>query len=281
MKLGDINPFVRYASEFDYKVDEITVRVSDCRLFYIVSGSGEIIIENQHYNASEGTLFYIPAGSTYTIRVPSGFRLISHNFDLTQSHSDKTKVFPPCPADSNNKTSVIFTEVEDSILNAHVCREDSGDFAADLKLLIEEMATERKYYRESASCILKKILIKLHRDNAIASSKSRSAVDKVIIYISENFTREVSNSELAALVGYHEFHLNRLFVKYTGTSIHQYIINKRLSAARELMLSSDLSLAEISEQVGFNNYSFFSSYFKKRFGISPAKFRSNSQYISP
>ncbi len=281
MKLGEINPFVRYASEFDYKMDEITVRVSDCRLFYIISGSGEIVIENQHYNASDDTLFYIPAGSTYTIRVPDGFRLISLNFDLTQSHSDKTKVFPPCPAGSDSNALVIFTEVEDSILNTHVCRVDSGEFAADLKLLIEEIATERKYFRESASCILKKILIKLHRDNAIASSKSRGAVDKVISYISESFTREVSNAELAALVGYHEFHLNRLFARYTGTSIHQYIINKRLSAARELILSTDLPLSEISEQTGFNNYSFFSSYFKKRFGISPARFRSQSRYISP
>lgn len=281
MKLGEINPFVRYASEFDYKMDEITVRVSDCRLFYIISGSGEIVIENQHYNASDDTLFYIPAGSTYTIRVPDGFRLISLNFDLTQSHSDKTKVFPPCPAGSDSNALVIFTEVEDSILNTHVCRVDSGEFAADLKLLIEEIATERKYSRESASCILKKILIKLHRDNAIASSKSRGAVDKVISYISESFTREVSNAELAALVGYHEFHLNRLFARYTGTSIHQYIINKRLSAARELILSTDLPLSEISEQTGFNNYSFFSSYFKKRFGISPARFRSQSRYISP
>ena len=281
MKLGEINPFIRYASEFDYKVDEVTVKVSDCRLFYIVSGNGEIVIQNQHYNASECTLFYIPAGSTYTIRVPDGFRLISLNFDLTQSHSDKTKVFPPRAADDSDENTVIFTVVEESILNSHVCREDSSEFAADLKLLIEEMSTERKYFRESASCILKKILIKLHRDNTIPSSKGRSAVDKVIGYISENFICDITNAELAAMVGYHEFHLNRLFIKYTGTSIHQYIINKRLSAARELILSTDLPLSEISEQTGFNNYSFFSAYFKKRFGISPAKFRSRSHYISP
>ena len=83
----------------------------------------------------------------------------------------------------------------------------------------------------------------------------------------ENYFAELTNKKLAALVGYHEFHLNRLFVKYTGTSIHQYIINKRLGEARALMLSTELSLAEISEQVGFNNYSFFSSYFKKKYGI--------------
>ncbi len=281
MKLGEINPFVRFASEIDYKVDEITVKARDCRLFYIISGSGEIVIENQHYAVAEGALFYFPGGSIYTIRTPQGFRLISLNFDLTQDFSDLCEAFSPRPVGEKNDIPVMSATVDDSILNSHVFREGSEEFLRDFRSVLEEMAAEKKYYRESASCILKKMLIKLHRDNVISSSKSRSAVNRVIEYISENFSRELSNSELAALVGYHEFHLNRLFVKYTGTSIHQYIINKRLSAAKELILSTDLSLAAISEQAGFNNYSFFSSYFKKRFGISPAKFRSRSHYISP
>ena len=281
MKLGEINPFIRFASEFDYKSDGITVKVSDCRLFYILSGAGEIVVQNQHLAVSENTLIYFPAGSVYTIKSPAGFRLIALNFDLTQELGDTGKIFAPLPVDEKSDIKVISTEIEDSILNSFVFREDSEKFLSDLHLLIEEMSSERELRREIASCILKNILLKLHRDNTVSNSKSRRAVDTVTDYISKNYFTELTNKKLAALVGYHEFHLNRLFVKYTGTSIHQYIINKRLGEAKALMLSTELSLAEISEQVGFNNYSFFSSYFKKKYGISPAKFRNRSRFVSP
>ena len=49
MNLCDINPHIRYAAQIHYKSADNPVAVRDCRLFYIISGQGEIFIENQHY----------------------------------------------------------------------------------------------------------------------------------------------------------------------------------------------------------------------------------------
>ena len=121
--------------------------------------------------------------------------------------------------------------------------------------------------------MLKGVLLRLMRSDVISHNKRKNVIEGVISYISQNYTKDFSNSALAANFGYHEYYLNRLFFKYTGQTIHKYVINKRISEAKRLILGSELSLSEISERVGFNNYSFFSSYFKKDCGVSPLAFR--------
>lgn len=65
----------------------------------------------------------------------------------------------------------------------------------------------------------------------------------------------------------------RKIKKQTGYSPSVYIRNIRLTYARELILRSDLSLSEISYQVGFNGLSYFSRCFSKQYGVAPSHFR--------
>ena len=78
---------------------------------------------------------------------------------------------------------------------------------------------------------------------------------------------------LSELTGYHEYHLNRLFLTHTNTSLHKYILNVRINEAKKILMNTDLSLAAIAEKVGFNSNTHFSSYFKQVVGLSPLEFR--------
>ena len=92
-------------------------------------------------------------------------------------------------------------------------------------------------------------------------------------YIEENYEKHLTNKELAALAGYHEYYLNRLFLAATGGNLHSYLLKVRLNRAAYLILNTDLSLQEIQAMVGFNSYPHFSSSFKQQFGFSPAQYR--------
>ena len=65
----------------------------------------------------------------------------------------------------------------------------------------------------------------------------------------------------------------RKIKKETGYSPSVYIRTIRLAYARELILRSDLSLSEISYQVGFNGLSYFSRCFSKQYGVAPSHYR--------
>lgn len=64
-------------------------------------------------------------------------------------------------------------------------------------------------------------------------------------------------------------YFSRKFKEQTGQNFSEFLERARLERATELLLTSDLSLNEIADQVGFNDYSYFSSRFKKNYGIGP------------
>ena len=74
-----------------------------------------------------------------------------------------------------------------------------------------------------------------------------------------------------------ELHLNASYISQlikneTGLNYTQYITELRIEKAKELLTNTKLSLAEISEAVGFNDYFYFIKKFKREVGVTPGKF---------
>jgi len=78
---------------------------------------------------------------------------------------------------------------------------------------------------------------------------------------------------LTRLSNYSHTHLQRLIKKYLGVSIHTYILELRMQTAYQMLVSSDLCIPEIAEQVGYQSLSHFCQTFKRFFGITPASLR--------
>lgn len=275
MKISDINPHIRYCYEIFYKQGHGTVFVKDCRLMCPLSGTGTLLIDNNTYTLKRGTLFYCSAGSTYSLTSDEGFRLICINFDLDQTASHITQPLSPIKTNSAEKKETVNQCYIDnsSFLNSYILFNNTTDFTNSILALAEEFKRPKKYYIEKASALLKCIITDMHRLDTISSSDE--IVDKIIAYINDNLSSSIDNSLLADIAGYHPYHLNRLFLKHTGKSMHKYILKARLNKAKQLLLSSDKSLNEISNNVGFNNYAHFSDYFKKEFSLTPTQFRKN------
>ncbi|HPU62820.1 MAG TPA: helix-turn-helix transcriptional regulator, partial [Mobilitalea sp.] len=67
----------------------------------------------------------------------------------------------------------------------------------------------------------------------------------------------------------------KVYKKKTGISLKNYINEYRIERAKELLLTSDKSISDIAEAVGFDNFSYFSTLFKKVTGLSPKEFKDN------
>lgn len=303
MDLSNINPYIRFAEQIKYTGEGSEVIVGDCRIFYVTGGSGEIIAKNQTYGLqtyelNEKKLFFCREGSKYTLKSLDGVSIISLNFDLTRENQKYTDCFLPFSADREeeikeyNKSELKNLnvwkngkKVMDLFDTPHILKsncdytesviylENGRKYAKVMDDILNEFKFKKLYYKERAAGILKIVLIDLMRGMALTSKQSANAVSDIIEYITENYASDITNKELAQMAGYHEYHLNRLFVKQTGQSLHQYILTIRLGEAKRLMLMSDLSVAEIADRTGFNSCTHFSSYFKKTTGLTPYQYR--------
>jgi len=106
--------------------------------------------------------------------------------------------------------------------------------------------------------------------------KEISIESKVMLYIKQNYDKPISNEELSKAFGYHPYHLNKLFKKKYGITVHQAVLNERISIAKQLLARTDLSVDGIAEIVGFSERVAFYCAFKKSEGISPNEYRTST-----
>lgn len=95
---------------------------------------------------------------------------------------------------------------------------------------------------------------------------------RALQYINQNISEKISISDLATLTHASVSTFERNFKKDVGMVPTRYIAEKRLSLALT-MLSSSMSILEISEKCGFPDYAHFIADFKKRFGLTPGQYR--------
>ena len=98
-------------------------------------------------------------------------------------------------------------------------------------------------------------------------------INKVVAYINENLAEDLSLDRLAEVCFISKSYLSHQFKQYTGLSLVQFIIKKRLTVARN-MIQEGTPVMEACMECGFNDYSNFHKAFKKEFGVSPKEFRS-------
>ena len=90
---------------------------------------------------------------------------------------------------------------------------------------------------------------------------------------------KISISDLAKLAGYTEYYLSRKFRKETNVSINQYINTCKITYAKMLLSSSDMSIQDISNSLNFCSRSYFADIFQKETGTSPSDYREESSQL--
>lgn len=96
-------------------------------------------------------------------------------------------------------------------------------------------------------------------------------------YLNIHFRENITLDKLSELTFLNKYYLSHEFKKYSGVSPIEYLLTKRLKEARKLLSTTDLSISQISNIVGFGTSSYFSQYFKKEIGVSPSQYRQKNK----
>lgn len=161
-----------------------------------------------------------------------------------------------------------------------------GDHASEFRHLFQSIYEHSSKQTPTASTtcqyLFRALLSMLHElmDGGITvpahakeQSKSNKLGRQIQIYVDEHVLEDLSVQSVAEHFNISSAYVFRLFKQVTGTSLMQYIIQRRMGEAQTLLLITDLSITEVAQRVGYDNLSHFVKMFSQNVGMSPRKYR--------
>lgn len=243
-------------------------KMTNHNLMIVYDGQAEFCCNGKKYIASRGDLIYCKPGDIRSARTFSDSPVKCFAIDFVYT----------CPVFDKGKWKFIEKELPfsfsqrltDEYLFIKVTELFTMLTKSALSARDRAMVRERSIFTEILALLFQFTM----RDQYNYSSISK--VDKVISYMVENHAKNLTLSNLSEYAGVSISYLGNIFRSVTGKSPIDYLIEIRIIMAKNL-LRDGLSVTETSALVGFNDIYYFSRVFKKREGICPSEFISNTE----
>lgn len=147
-----------------------------------------------------------------------------------------------------------------------------------LKAEMEAGYPSGRVFRDSLGAALAECLLRRH-SNLTYISEPRAVMmgnrmlKQVLSFIEEDLSRELSLSEIAAVAGVSVSHFKATFRQAVGVPIHQYIIQRRVQTAADLLRKGTLPISQIAQETGFTHQSHLAHHMRRLMGYSPKAIR--------
>lgn len=112
--------------------------------------------------------------------------------------------------------------------------------------------------------------------NALPGNKPSTA-ELTRLYVYENFREKITMQDICAALGRTKSAICPAFKEKYGITVMDYLTELRIEEAKKMLSETDMTVSEISEEIGFSDTSYFSKVFCKTVGKSPSNYRRNSQ----
>lgn len=137
-------------------------------------------------------------------------------------------------------------------------------------------AQEKTGYQQMVSSILLHILGSVYykeKNNSFSNPYIVDKINEARILMKAQTENQLLPEEIASQLGLGYSWFRRMFKEYTGVSPTQYLLQQKLLKAKELLTTTQLNVSEIAYQLKFDNTGQFSTFFKKKEGVTPSEFR--------
>ena len=271
MNLSKLNPSVHSIALIEKLPRTEECRSYDSKLIYLISGELTYVTEGaKKQRLSPGNLLYIPAGIAYALK-SKYMRAVVIGFDLTDAFGGEGERVSPVPSAEFNTDACHSVDGFPAFKNVLMLPDLESE--RDTFIRMSHIFTSREgHYLAELSAMLKLILLKI-ADHTDEDALPSSMVENLDGYIRENIHDEISNTELGAIFGYHPFYISKILKDRRGITLHQYVISYRIKYAKMLLECTERSIADIAEETGFTDASYFTKSFKASFGMTPKEYR--------
>ena len=132
------------------------------------------------------------------------------------------------------------------------------------------------------------LINELHtRSNTITHPKvkgreiSVKAIEVAINYIDKNYMNKITLSDLAEMSHFSPIYFHKLFYDTTGVTPYDYVLDKRIEEAKQLLSITNIPISDIAVCCGYADQSYFGKVFKTATGKTPLRFRKQMNELYP
>lgn len=225
-------------------------------IYFLEEGNCTYIIDDKVYNVQSGDIVIIPDGVIHHTKYDD----INHSRILI-----------------NCDMRYLPSSVQSSIAAGYYLYRNP--FITDeVKRVFGKIESEYKlsdaHSDEIISCHTHSLFYILMRnaDSCLDIDEGNKLIEQAVAYIRENFSSDITLSDLAKRFSVSPEHFSRMFKKETGLGFSKYLNSLRLQYAEQLLkTAAGRNITQVAESCGFEDSNYFSKKFKEAYGISPKK----------
>lgn len=288
-----MSPYVRRAWDgklpIGWQLEERMIY--DFELVYIMEGKANVKIEEQEYLGLPGDLFFFRPYKRHSMQAleSTSLRQPHIHFDFYYQEDSEQICVPVWPMSEYGEdikylrsdiTGPGFLNIPDRIRLQN---------PEQFETLLFNIISQEENASDSSILLKKAYLLELlvfvltesiwNKEKLMKPGLSTFHIERLEVsrsYISENLNRNLTLDEISVVAGFSKNYFVRLFKEQYGLSPIQFHNIMRIEQAKQLLLFSNLSITEISSEIGFNDIHSFSRTFKQETGSTPTSFRSNT-----
>ena len=262
----------------DFKDDSINIETThyhnNFEIIFVTKGTSTFLIENKKIKAEKNSIVLLS-------------NLENHSMTIDQTPYERYVV----SVDNLLKINLLPSEIYTKTLQnrpknfPYIFKFDdevAQVISQILNLLLKEKSTE-EFSDHYESLLINQLLIMVYRSNPDFFKNTKTEFEKTIYniqdYINANYMEDINLDSIENKFYINKYEVSRNFKKITGYNFKTYLILVRLSKAKDLLVNSNLTIAEISDRIGYGSESLFVRMFKKYENTTPTKYRRSYQII--
>lgn len=230
------------------------------------------IINESEYFLQPNEILVIPPGEIHQLKAPTKGSRVIVQFDGTMLNdiSEFTSIFHlfrPC---------VVVTE--------ETMPEEHQELNRLIMEITSEFFSEKPFRMASTYSLLIKIFTILgrkciNRNETIVKARTRKQHEyfdrffNVCQYINEHCTESIKIDDIAAIAGFSKYHFTRLFKEIMNVSCYDYLTNRRIMYAEQLLIEPDMTIMQVAMKSGFSSLATFNRVFRAKNHCTPSEYK--------
>jgi AraC-like DNA-binding protein len=240
-------------------------------LVFIFGGSGIHEIDNEKYSIKKGDVFVIKGNSQHSFTNVDNLQIINIMF-----YEENLIDFADYKTMSGFWTLFINQPCFGKKEYLTLSDEHYNHFLQLCLYMYKEFKEKKAGYRTVCLANFYQVIVflsRLSQNYPIAHNQFYYRLGEVLSYIELNFAEDISIQQLADICYLSKRHFSRKFHEVFCETPLSYIQNLRIKHAKNMLVQSDINIAQISSLCGFPDSNYFSRAFKKQTSLSPREWR--------
>ncbi len=221
-------------------------------IFLVRQGMLELELEGKHYTASSGSVVL------FDCKRPHEYRALTDDLEFYWMVFDGSSSEP------------FYEQLLEKSGDEHVLRVSD---TPKMQLIFERLLTYGGLSAHRTEHVMAELIYSLLCMQFESEVSGDTFVGRALVFMDQHFAEQLSVEDIAEQVGLSPSYFTKHFRRQTGYSPHEYIVLRRIDHAKELLLSTDQTVSQITYASGYNSEENFVRSFKKKVGVSPTAYR--------